>query len=365
MADRHRHQPVDPVGVQPGEHPRERRAPVVPDDVRALDSERVEDRDDVGRDRRDPVAVDLLRPVGLAEAAQVGRDHAEAGVGERRRLLPPQVRRVREAVQEDYRRPLALDVHRERDAVGRVDALHAASFAQRRYGPRGRRTANAEVASTPLIIQNTDDAPALPATTPAAAGAATWPSRLPVRRTASALARACSGTSCTTIVIESGCANPSARPSARASSASTTTSWVTVRALSAAAAAAAFSVISVGRPRRRTSRLMPRRDASDAAARSASRAPTTTGAMCRCAPITGMYAVKTSVAERAAMLAKIAGATPRVPRIAVTAGAGGGASAGARTAPNRSSTAASSVAPAAIAAAASIARGVAPVRPAP
>ena len=49
-----------------------------------------------------------LRAVGVAEAAQVGRDRAEAGVDERPHLVAPQPRRVREAVQQQDRLPLAL-----------------------------------------------------------------------------------------------------------------------------------------------------------------------------------------------------------------------------------------------------------------
>src|SRR6266540_3493787 len=80
-----------------------------------------------------------------------------------------------------------------------------------RSGPRpslraipGRRTAAAEAVSVPLSSQKTGRMPPLPATAPAAAGPATWPTRLPVSRIARAVARAYEGTSWTTIVIDSG-----------------------------------------------------------------------------------------------------------------------------------------------------------------
>ena len=59
-----------------------------------------------------------------------------------------------------------------------------------RLAALGRWTATADASSIALSSQKTDPMPALPATTPAAAGVATWPSRFPVRRTASAVERA-------------------------------------------------------------------------------------------------------------------------------------------------------------------------------
>jgi hypothetical protein len=72
---------------------------------------------------RDPVRVDAVRPVGLAEPAEIRCDDAEAGLDERRHLVAPEARRVREAVEQQHRRPLALVEHRERHAVA-LDPSH-------------------------------------------------------------------------------------------------------------------------------------------------------------------------------------------------------------------------------------------------
>ena len=55
--------------------------------------------------------------VRLAEAAQVGRNRSQPDLVERRDLVAPQVRGVREAVQQEHRRPVSLVVHGEFDSI--------------------------------------------------------------------------------------------------------------------------------------------------------------------------------------------------------------------------------------------------------
>src|SRR4029450_9751168 len=107
----------------------------------------------------------LLGPVARPVAALVGRDRAEARVGERRYLAPPRVGELREAVTEDDGPPPSGLVHRQRhrgrpapppagrargaprraplapvgepmarelDAAGRREARHAVSCGERR-----------------------------------------------------------------------------------------------------------------------------------------------------------------------------------------------------------------------------------------
>jgi hypothetical protein len=87
VPDRQRDEPIDALGCVRGQDPGDGSAPVVPDDVRPLDAELVEHRDDVGDAVADRVRLDIFGLVGLAEPAQVGGEHAEPGGRQRRRLL--------------------------------------------------------------------------------------------------------------------------------------------------------------------------------------------------------------------------------------------------------------------------------------
>ena len=87
------------------------------DDVGALDAERVENRDHVRDAVGDRVLLDAFRPLRLAEAAQVGRDHALAGLDERRDLMSPEPRRIGKPVEQEYRGAAALVEHGQSDAV--------------------------------------------------------------------------------------------------------------------------------------------------------------------------------------------------------------------------------------------------------
>ena len=127
MADREHDEPVDQLRREAGHHPRERGAVVVPDDVRALDSEPAEDDPNVAEAAHDPVVLDRRGTIGLAVAAQVGREDAEPRLDQRGYLLPPHVRGVREAVQQEHRRPVALVEERQLDPVP-CDAPHAVSL---------------------------------------------------------------------------------------------------------------------------------------------------------------------------------------------------------------------------------------------
>ena len=73
------------------------------------------------------VGGDVRRLLGLAEAAQVGRDHALAGRDERGDLVPPQPVGVREAVDQQDGRALALVLDRQPHAVAVELPQHQAS----------------------------------------------------------------------------------------------------------------------------------------------------------------------------------------------------------------------------------------------
>ena len=127
VTDRQRDEVVDAVGDERRHRPRQGRTPVVTDDVGAFDAERVEDADDVAGDVENAVALDLDRLRRLAEAAQVGGDHAEPGVEQRRHLVAPQRVRVGEAVEQQHGRSLAFVLHRKREIAER-DGLHGRTF---------------------------------------------------------------------------------------------------------------------------------------------------------------------------------------------------------------------------------------------
>ena len=108
VSDGQHGQPLHAFWRHQRERPRDARAPVVPDDVRALHLQRVQNRDRVRDAVANAIVVDRFRLVGLAEPAQVGRDHAQSGAGERRDLVAPEPRGVGESVQQEHRRTLAL-----------------------------------------------------------------------------------------------------------------------------------------------------------------------------------------------------------------------------------------------------------------
>ena len=85
--------------------PGHRRAPVVPGDHRRSLAERVEQADHVADQVQERVLLDLLRRVGLAVAAHVGRDGVEAGLGQGAELVAPGVPGFGKAVAEDDERP--------------------------------------------------------------------------------------------------------------------------------------------------------------------------------------------------------------------------------------------------------------------
>jgi hypothetical protein len=83
-----------------------------------LDPQRVEQPGEVGNKVLDVVSLGVVGGVRTAVAALAGNDHPEAGLGERVDLVAPRVRVLGEAVQEQYRRALALLEVLHRDPVG-------------------------------------------------------------------------------------------------------------------------------------------------------------------------------------------------------------------------------------------------------
>ena len=89
------------VRVQPRHHPYDAAAPVVADKDGLVDLERVEHAGHVVAQVAEAVLVHVLRPVGQAVSALIGRDGAEPGVGQRRKLESPGEGEFGEAMAED------------------------------------------------------------------------------------------------------------------------------------------------------------------------------------------------------------------------------------------------------------------------
>ena len=89
----------------------------MPDHVRSLDAERVEYAGHVAYRVGQRVAGHLGRATRPPEPPHVRRDRTEAMPGEERDLVPPQVGRVRPAVDEQHRGALAMVLDVERDPL--------------------------------------------------------------------------------------------------------------------------------------------------------------------------------------------------------------------------------------------------------
>ena len=97
----HRHEALDAVGVVEADEEADDAAPVVADEVDALDAERVEDADDVLGEL--VLAVAAAGRLAPAEAAQVHREHAVA-IGQQGHQPPPAPPVLGPAVQQQHRR---------------------------------------------------------------------------------------------------------------------------------------------------------------------------------------------------------------------------------------------------------------------
>ncbi len=95
---------LDDVRMMLGQVPGDRAAPVVSDHLRALAPERPDDGDDVGRETIDAVRGDARGLAAEADAALVGRHHAESGRGQRRDVAVPAMRGLGKAMQQEQQR---------------------------------------------------------------------------------------------------------------------------------------------------------------------------------------------------------------------------------------------------------------------
>ena len=93
------------------------------DNHTAADAQRVEHADDVADQLALRVRLDRRGRFGLAVAALVGRDRAEARFGNRLHLMPPRVPHLGKAVAKHHRKALAGLRHVHLDAVSPDEAV--------------------------------------------------------------------------------------------------------------------------------------------------------------------------------------------------------------------------------------------------
>jgi hypothetical protein len=111
---------LEPVRVTSCQRPRDRAAPVMPDDMRLARSGSVDQGNDVRGELTDPVVAAAARPCAGRIAALVGRQHPQTCIGEQRRDLLPRRATFRIAVQEND------DITVARAAVVNVENIGAA-----------------------------------------------------------------------------------------------------------------------------------------------------------------------------------------------------------------------------------------------
>ena len=146
MPDRQHDELVDALGRHQRHRPRHAGAPVVADDVRALDVQRVQDRDHV----RDAAADAVRRSTssGLPDSPKPRRSGAivpKPAAVERWDLVAPEARGVRKAVQQQHRRAVAV--------VARPRARHRRLLIRRTIG----QATGCGVSSTPRPLQPSGD----------------------------------------------------------------------------------------------------------------------------------------------------------------------------------------------------------------
>jgi hypothetical protein len=93
----------------------------VADEVGTLDTEMVQDPDDVAKEGGESVVLDPFGLVGSAEATKVGDDDLEPSLSQCWHLLTPQTSGVREAVEQDYGLAFSIDLNRDTYTVD-IDA---------------------------------------------------------------------------------------------------------------------------------------------------------------------------------------------------------------------------------------------------
>ena len=119
-------------GAERGEHPGERRTPVVADHMGPLDAE-LSSTPSTSPTWRQGVRLDLGGAIGRAEATQVGGDAAVAGRGQGVDLVAPESVRVGPAVEQQHRRPV-LHCDLEPDPVHLERITPPSSTSARRSG---------------------------------------------------------------------------------------------------------------------------------------------------------------------------------------------------------------------------------------
>ena len=140
--ERHAHPDDAPHQIRTEQRgvPRDGRPPVVADEHCPRRAQGTDERDDVAHQVEHRVVGHVVGRRGRTEAALIGRDHVEPGLGQRLHLVAPRVRRLRKPVEEHHERPPVTgadldDPHRHAVQL-QVPPLH-----RRRLGGPARRRA--------------------------------------------------------------------------------------------------------------------------------------------------------------------------------------------------------------------------------
>src|SRR5262249_48766845 len=92
MPDRKHHQAIHALRVKRAQRPGNHRAPVMPNDVRALNAEVIEDPPDIVEDWGEHVGVGFRRLVGTAKTAEIRGQDTQSRGREGWDLMAPEAR---------------------------------------------------------------------------------------------------------------------------------------------------------------------------------------------------------------------------------------------------------------------------------
>ena len=101
MWDGENHEFLNAIRMRHSREPSHGGSPVVANDVRCVDTERIKNTDRVAHRILQRIRADSFWAIGAPEAPQVRRDCAEAVIDQERDLVAPKIRGVRPSVEQE------------------------------------------------------------------------------------------------------------------------------------------------------------------------------------------------------------------------------------------------------------------------
>src|ERR1700691_922564 len=117
MWDRENDELLDTIRMSYSREPRHGSSPVVSNNIRCADIERVKDTHHIGDGVLQQICGHSFRAIGATKAAEVGGNCMEAVRDEERHLFVPEVGRIRPPVQQEDRPATPLVLHMKRNSV--------------------------------------------------------------------------------------------------------------------------------------------------------------------------------------------------------------------------------------------------------